>query len=337
MAKIPRVPVKVFGSDGPVSQFAQYGSLMEGVPQKTKDLNLLQALDTYLQGMFPATSGADKPPAIEDENGLRYLFSSLIAYLYQDGIPEWDKDTEYYVDSLAKQNGIIYRALQDNKNKPVFVSGSLNSAFWKRDYALEDDFVSLLNDYTTQIALKASLDSPALTGEPTAPTAEAGTNSTQLATTEYVDSALLPIVLRANPVNSYYTQYAGANNTFDANEAPGVLFGGTWTLLWSTEGTYFQTEGGGSMARTNGFQDDAIRTFWGRAGLTNSIVFAKGATVCGCDGVFYDSTFISNARTFVETNYTYGGGITLDVSRQVPTDSVVHPRNRLIRVWKRTA
>lgn len=42
----------------------------------------------------------------------------------------------------------------------------------------------------TQLDLKAPLASPALTGTPTAPTAAAGTNTTQLATTAFVDSAV---------------------------------------------------------------------------------------------------------------------------------------------------
>jgi hypothetical protein len=42
----------------------------------------------------------------------------------------------------------------------------------------------------TALALKANIASPALTGTPTAPTAAPLTNSTQLATTEYVDAAV---------------------------------------------------------------------------------------------------------------------------------------------------
>ena len=42
----------------------------------------------------------------------------------------------------------------------------------------------------TALDLKASLASPALTGTPTAPTATAGTNTTQLATTEFVTTAI---------------------------------------------------------------------------------------------------------------------------------------------------
>jgi len=42
----------------------------------------------------------------------------------------------------------------------------------------------------TQLALKANLAGPALTGTPTAPTAAAGTNTTQIATTAFVQAAL---------------------------------------------------------------------------------------------------------------------------------------------------
>ena len=46
----------------------------------------------------------------------------------------------------------------------------------------------------TALALKADLASPALTGTPTAPTATAGNNSTQVATTAYVDTAVSALV-----------------------------------------------------------------------------------------------------------------------------------------------
>ena len=47
------------------------------------------------------------------------------------------------------------------------------------------------SDLENQIALKAPLTSPVFTGTPTAPTAPAGTNSTQIATTAYVDGKMV--------------------------------------------------------------------------------------------------------------------------------------------------
>jgi microcystin-dependent protein len=54
--------------------------------------------------------------------------------------------------------------------------------------ALGDD-TNFATTTATAIGLKAPLASPALTGTPTAPTASAGTNTTQLATTEFVQVA----------------------------------------------------------------------------------------------------------------------------------------------------
>ena len=53
----------------------------------------------------------------------------------------------------------------------------------------------------TQLDEKAATESPALTGTPTAPTAAKGTNTTQIASTEFVQTAvtgLVPVVVSEN-------------------------------------------------------------------------------------------------------------------------------------------
>lgn len=55
--------------------------------------------------------------------------------------------------------------------------------------AINDD-ANLYTTLVAALALKAPLASPALTGMPTAPTASPGDNSTQIATTAYVDDAV---------------------------------------------------------------------------------------------------------------------------------------------------
>ena len=63
--------------------------------------------------------------------------------------------------------------------------------------------------------------SPALTGAPTAPTAAAGTNTTQIATTAFVQAALQAL----HPVGSIYINATNATN-------PGTLLGfGTWVAF----------------------------------------------------------------------------------------------------------
>jgi hypothetical protein len=49
-------------------------------------------------------------------------------------------------------------------------------------------------DVTTALALKSTIASPSFTGIPLAPTATAGTNTTQIATTEYVTTAVSSII-----------------------------------------------------------------------------------------------------------------------------------------------
>ncbi len=56
---------------------------------------------------------------------------------------------------------------------------------------------SKIDGLSTSLGLKANLASPALTGTPTAPTAAAGTNTTQVATTAFVGTAVADLVASA--------------------------------------------------------------------------------------------------------------------------------------------
>lgn len=55
-----------------------------------------------------------------------------------------------------------------------------------RGSEIDDEY----NNIATAVSSKANAHDAALTGAPTAPTATAGTNSTQLATTAYADAAV---------------------------------------------------------------------------------------------------------------------------------------------------
>lgn len=77
---------------------------------------------------------------------------------------------------------------------------NLSGGLWKIDgtavtpTAVEFNYVAgVTSAIQTQLGLKAALASPALTGTPTAPTATAGTNTTQLATTAFVLANSAPL------------------------------------------------------------------------------------------------------------------------------------------------
>jgi hypothetical protein len=82
---------------------------------------------------------------------------------------------------------------------------------------LDDEFDAI----STAIATKSNSASPTFTGTPTVPTASAGTNTTQAASTAFVQAAIALLY----PVGSIYTNATSAVN-------PGTLLGfGTWTAF----------------------------------------------------------------------------------------------------------
>jgi hypothetical protein len=89
---------------------------------------------------------------------------------------------------------------------------------------LDDEF----NSIQTAVNSKADTNSPALTGTPTAPTASAATNTTQIATTAFVTSAVTAaertndeLIDAIYPVGSIYISTSSTN--------PGTTFNrGTW-------------------------------------------------------------------------------------------------------------
>lgn len=83
------------------------------------------------------------------------------------------------------------------------------------------EFDTEFNAISTAIATKADLNSPALIGTPTAPTASVSNNTTQLATTAFVKAALALMY----PVGSIYSNVSDSTN-------PATLFGfGTWVAI----------------------------------------------------------------------------------------------------------
>lgn len=128
MSKITTKLQKVFAATGPTGIVGQFGSLAAGSPTYTDDVETIQDLNEYGIGLVSALiNGA--PPAIQDINGLFYMITKQIAYLMQQGIPEWNADTTYYIGSFVTR--------PDGTDGEIFISvadDNLNNALTDTDY-----------------------------------------------------------------------------------------------------------------------------------------------------------------------------------------------------------
>jgi len=109
------------------------------------------------------------------------------------------------------------------------------------------EFDTEFNNLQTAVNTKADIASPALTGVPTAPTATAGTNTTQLATTAFVTTALRTLY----PIGSIYTSTVATN--------PATLFGfGTWVAYGAGRVLVGHSGSGLYIAGNTGGSADAV-------------------------------------------------------------------------------
>lgn len=129
MPKIDRVQQKIFAENSGNLGITEFGTAKQSHPTYTKDLSVIQN-DNFTRGWSKAIL-SDKAPYEEDSNGLYYMITTQLAYLFQQGIPEYDINTTYYKGSLAKvidSNGdvSIYKSVSDeNTGQDV-----TNSLFW---------------------------------------------------------------------------------------------------------------------------------------------------------------------------------------------------------------
>lgn len=108
-----------------------------------------------------------------------------------------------------------YTKSTDFASKDALLTGDPNKVV--KGSEIDDEF----DNIQTAVNSKADANSAALTGTPTAPTASSGTNTTQIATTAFVQAALAAVY----PIGSIYVNATSSTN-------PGTTFGfGTWVAF----------------------------------------------------------------------------------------------------------
>jgi hypothetical protein len=186
-----------------------------------------------------------------------------------------------------------------------------------------------LNAISNAIASKADINSPNLTGTPTAPTASVGTATAQLATTSFVTSALSAIY----PIGSIYVNAAVSTN-------PATLLGfGTWEAFgagrvmvgFNASDALFDTleeTGGSKDAIVVSHTHTATVVDPGHAHSYNQPVQSNAANPPGASGSQASATTTGTAVTGISvTNASTGSS---------GTNANLQPYIT-VRMWKRTA
>ncbi len=134
MAKtVVRKNLKQFGVNGNSNNFGQFGSVNASSPLKTKSIETIQALSAWLEGWQAAVVDSNKAPFLEDMNGAFLVLVYELFYVLQEGIPEWDTNTTYFIGSVVRKVGSneMYQSLtNDNLGNALPVStDSINWQF----------------------------------------------------------------------------------------------------------------------------------------------------------------------------------------------------------------
>lgn len=185
MAKLARATQKIFGDNAPNTQITAFGTAMTDSPVYTRDVNTIMN-NNYLTGWASAIL-ADKSPYEEDTNGVLYAITRQLAYIYNEGIPEYDANTSYPIGAIVKSvsnNTInIYLSLVDNNaGYPL-----TNTAYWQ--LAPIGNVQPQLDNTVKLTGNQTVAGNKTFTGTTKSPTPAAGSNDTTVATTAWVRSS----------------------------------------------------------------------------------------------------------------------------------------------------
>jgi hypothetical protein len=230
-------------------------------------------------------------------------------------------------------NGTAGNPITFTERMRIDASGNVNIAGLTASQAVATDasknLVSVANTGTGNNVLATS---PTFTGVPLAPTAAAGTSTTQLATTAFATTAIQAL----HPVGSIYTSTVATN--------PNTLFGfGTWVAFGA--GRVMVGVGGAFSAGATGGSADAVvvshthsATFTGNALPTHSHqLFSTGG---GGTSAFSKVTVGGAEQNVPVTSAVSGGtptGTITNASTGVSgTDANLQPYI-VVYMWNRTA
>lgn len=101
---------------GSATNNGQFGSAQAGTKVLSLDPEVIQALSAWDNGWAAAVLSGQRLPSLEEMQGLQYVLSYHLGYMYQSGIPEYNAETEYMENSIARMAGSyrLFGSLIDN-------------------------------------------------------------------------------------------------------------------------------------------------------------------------------------------------------------------------------
>ncbi|HVN66755.1 MAG TPA: hypothetical protein VMT55_00155 [Candidatus Sulfotelmatobacter sp.] len=120
MGKISRFNYTPFGGSAAAAAngIEQFGS-GRTVPNYTVDPETIIALSAWAQG-WNAAIASNTLPFTEDMNAVDFVHGQALAYIFQQGVPEYDSGTTYYTGSMVQSGSRIYVSItDDNIGNPV--------------------------------------------------------------------------------------------------------------------------------------------------------------------------------------------------------------------------
>lgn len=224
---------------------------------------------------------------------------------------------------------------------------------------------SVTSNVQSQLNAKAPLASPALSGTPTAPTADASVNNTQIATTAYVTTAINNVLNASNAMvfkgtigtsgsvtslpashqvgDVYVVSTAGsyAGQTCEAGDM--IVCTATGTASKNSDWTVVQSNINGAVTGPSGSVDSHVAIF---DSSTGKVIKDSGFTIgtnVPSNAVFTDTVYTHpsyTAKTGVPTaNQTPSFGGTFTVTQPVSdaTGHIVEMNSRTVTIPKTTA
>ena len=96
---------KIFGSTGPTGSISVFGSKKDGSLIYTDDVEYIQSLPAWVNGMKGALID-DTKPTLQDLNAILYTLSYQNAYSQQSGIPAYHASEEYFIGCIVSYSSV---------------------------------------------------------------------------------------------------------------------------------------------------------------------------------------------------------------------------------------